>query len=466
MKKIALFLFLFTTIGTIFGQEIEGQWNGILKVQGTQLRIVLYINQTDSGFVATMDSPDQGAKGIPASQTTFEDSVLKVEVASLGANYEGVLTGESQIVGALKQRGITMPLTFTKAVLEKETVIRPQNPVEPYPYHTEEVKFINPKDQTVLAGTLTLPKKPGKFPVVVLISGSGAQNRNEELMEHKPFLILADQLTRSGIAVLRYDDRGTAQSTGDFTKATTSILATDVEAAIRYLLTRNEIDKKKMGLIGHSEGGSIASIVAAKCKDVRYIVLMAGPGMRGEELLLLQEEKIGKVSGLTEESLTRKIALNKGAFDIVVNTTNQETLEKELRAYLIKTVAVMPVEEKPEGISDELVVQHEIDQLTTPWFQEFLKQDPSLILRKVKCPVLALNGSKDLQVSAKENLTAIKSNLDKGGNDEVTIREYPNLNHLFQDCTTGSPAEYGEIQQTISPQVLNEISRWILRKTM
>jgi len=465
MKKIAMFFFLFILTGSLFGQEIEGQWNGILKFQGSQLRIVLTINKTDTGFVSSMDSPDQGAKDIPVNITTFEDSVLKVEVTSLGAKYEGVLTDESQIVGELKQMGITIPLTLTRVISDKATVIRPQNPVEPYPYHSEEVKFINPKDQTVLAGTLTLPKKSGKFPVVVLISGSGAQNRNEELMDHKPFLILADQLTRSDIAVLRYDDRGTAQSTGDFSKATTSILATDVEAAIRYLLTRNEIDKKKIGLIGHSEGSSIASIVAAKCKDVRFIVLMAGPGLRGEELLLLQEEKIGKVSGVTEASLSRRLALNKGAFDIIVNTTNPDVMGKELRDYLLKKVSDMPIEEKPEGISDELIVQNVIDQFTTPWFLEFLKYDPSLILRKVKCPVLALNGSKDLQVSAKENLTAIKTNLDKGGNDEVTIREYPNLNHLFQDCTTGSPAEYGVIQQTISSQVLNEISRWILRKT-
>lgn len=465
MKQILLILSLLMVAYAAYTQDITGQWNGLLKVQNTQLRVVFNVTKTDSGYVSTMDSPDQGAKGIPASQTSFENDLLKIEIAMAGIRYEGALTQSNQIVGEFRQSNYSIPLTLTRAVPEKEKIIRPQNPVEPYPYYTEEVSIVNPKDSTVLAGTLTLPNQNGIFPVVVLITGSGPQNRNEELMGHKPFLVLADHLTRNGIAVLRYDDRGTAKSTGHFSKATIPILATDVEAAINYLLTRKEIDKKKIGLIGHSEGGAIAPMVAAKRKEVRYIVLMAGPGMRGLELLLLQKELIGRVGGLDEEKLAKDHLAYKGAFDILVNSTDEETLKKDLKEYLLKLMAETPANEKPAGVSDEIFVNLQINQLASPWFQYFLKYDPSQILQKVKCPVLALNGGKDLQVPPRENLSAIKSGLEKGGNKNVTVREYPNLNHLFQECNTGSPSEYGEIQQTISPQVLNEISGWILRQS-
>lgn len=465
MKRITLFFFSLMATVTLLGQDIAGQWNGILKVQGSQLRIVFNVSKTDSGYVTTMDSPDQGAKGIPVSFTSFENSVLKIEAATIGMRYEGTQTQEDLIVGEFRQLAFSSPLTLTKSIPEKERATRPQDPTAPLPYVTEEVTFSNSIDNAILAGTLSLPEKTGKFPAVVLITGSGAQNRDEELMGHRPFLVLADHLTRNGIAVLRYDDRGTAQSTGDFLKATTKTFATDVDAAVRYLLTRKEIDKKKIGLIGHSEGGSIAPMVAAENKDIRFIVLMAGPGLRGEELLLLQGKLLAKAAGQSEEQIARNTSINKGAYEIIVNATDQERMKKELQAYLIKSVAEMPAEEKPSGIDDDLFVQQQVNQITSPWFQEFLKYDPTLILRKVHCPVLALNGAKDLQVPPRENLTAIKSNLEKGGNDEVTVREYPNLNHLFQECTTGLPKEYGEIEQTIAPQVLNEISDWILRKT-
>lgn len=465
MKRLAFILFIVMVANYLHAQDITGQWNGLLKVPGTQLRLVFHVNKTDSGYTSTMDSPDQSVRGIKVSLISFENDVLKIEVATGGIKYEGALTQDNQIVGEFRQSTFSAPLTLTRDVIEKEKVTRPQGPVEPYPYYTEEVDFTNPGDGTVLAGTLSLPGKEGKYPVVVLITGSGPQNRDEELMGHKPFLVLADHLTKNGIAVLRYDDRGTGKSTGDFSKATTPILATDVESAISYLLTRKEIDKKKIGLIGHSEGGIIAPMVAAKCKDVHYIVLMAGTGIKGNELLLLQQELIGRASGLTEAQMAKNKLSNKGAFDLVLNATNDETLKKDLKEYLLKLAQETPASEKPAGVSDEDVANRQMDQLTSPWVRYFIKYDPALILRKVKCPVLALNGSKDLQVPPRENLSAIKSGLEKGGNKEVTVREFPNLNHLFQECKTGSPTEYGEIQQTISPQVLNEISAWILRQT-
>ena len=465
MKNIGLIFIACMISNTFFGQEITGQWNGLLKVPGSQLRLVFNVNKTDTGYISTMDSPDQGAKGIQASMTSFQNSVLKIEVAVAGIRYEGALTQDNQIVGEFRQSTFSAPLVLTRTIPVKEKVVRPQDPVEPYPYYSEEVKFTNPKDNAILAGTLTLPAKDGKYPVVVLISGSGPQNRNEELMGHKPFLVLADFLTRNGIGVLRYDDRGTAASTGDFSKATTPILATDVEAAISYLLTRKEIDKKKIGLIGHSEGGIIAPMVAARCKNVHYIVLLAGTGIPGSELLLMQQELIGKASGFTAEKLANNKSINKGAFDILVNATNEESMKKDLKDYMLKVTAEAPANEKPAGVSDEDIVNQQVGQLTSPWFEYFLKYDPSQILQKVKCPVLALNGGKDLQVPPRENLSAIKLNLLKGGNKNVTVREYPNLNHLFQECKTGLPIEYGEIQQTMSPQVLNEIVSWIKNET-
>ncbi|MCZ8215835.1 MAG: alpha/beta hydrolase, partial [Cyclobacteriaceae bacterium] len=271
---------------TTLAQGINGQWNGLLKVQGTQLRVVFNIKQTENGLSATLDSPDQGAKGIPTTASSFENGVLKIAIANLTVEYEGTLGSDNIIVGTFKQAGQTFPMNLSKEKVEKEKIVRPQEPAKPYPYYSEDVTFENKSAGISLAGTLTLPKKEGIFPVVILISGSGPQNRDEELMGHKPFLVLSDHLTKNGIAVLRYDDRGTALSKGDFKTATSADFATDVEAAMAYLKTRKEINKKKIGLIGHSEGGLIAPMVASRSKDVSFIVLLAGPGIPGDSILL------------------------------------------------------------------------------------------------------------------------------------------------------------------------------------
>ncbi|NBP70884.1 MAG: alpha/beta hydrolase, partial [Cytophagia bacterium] len=263
---------------TTLAQDINGQWNGLLKVQGTQLRVVFNLKQTENGLSATLDSPDQGAKGIPTTASSFENGVLKIAIANLTVEYEGTLGSDNIIVGTFKQAGVAFPMNLSKEKIEKEKIVRPQEPAKPYPYYTEDVTFENKSAGISLAGTLTLPEKEGVFPVVILISGSGPQNRDEELMGHKPFLVLSDHLTKNGIAVLRYDDRGTALSKGDFKTATSVDFATDVEAAMAYLKTRKEINKKKMGLIGHSEGGLIAPMVASRSKDVSFMVLLAGPG--------------------------------------------------------------------------------------------------------------------------------------------------------------------------------------------
>jgi len=464
MKKAAAILVLAMAVFGAFGQEITGQWNGVLKVQGIQLRVVFNIAKTDKGYSSTMDSPDQGAKGIPVTATTFENSRLRIDLANLRIEYNGELK-DKKIVGIFKQNGMEFPMDLTKGIIEKEVVRRSQEPAKPYPYCSEEITFQNDKDKIQLAGTLTLPKKEGSFPAVILITGSGPQNRDEELMGHKPFLVLSDYLTRHGIAVLRYDDRGVAQSKGDFKTATTVDFASDVESAIAYLKTRREIDSKKIGLIGHSEGGIIAPMVAYQSKEVNFIVLLAGTGIRGDKLLLLQQELIAKVSGTAESKIKHSKEINSKAFEIVLKSKSTETLKEDLTKYLKETVRNNPDDSLPKGMTEEKFISLQVAQITNPWMQYFIKYDPAKALEKVKCPVLAVNGEKDLQVPARVNLPAIEKALKKGGNRNVTIREFPGLNHLFQECKTGSPAEYAGIEQTFSPVVMEEVAKWILQTT-
>jgi pimeloyl-ACP methyl ester carboxylesterase len=446
-----------------FGQDITGSWNGVLKIQGVQLRIAFNVSKTENGYTATMDSPDQNAKGIPVTSVTFENSNLKLAATALRMEYEGILKPEGIIEGTFKQAGLSVPLNLSREVVEKKEVIRPQEPKKPYPYVEEELTFRNSEAGITLAGTLTLPKKEGVFPVVVLITGSGAQNRNEELMGHKPFLVIADILTRNGIAVLRFDDRGTAASEGNFRTATSNDFATDVKAAVDYLMTRKEINKKEIGLIGHSEGGIIAPMVANSSKNVAFIVLLAGTGIPGDQLLLLQQELIGKASGTDERFLKEAKDINSVVFEMMKKSNSTDQLKADLTEFVKKKIKESP--DKPDGISEDSIVMTQVSQLISPWMLNFIKYDPAPALSKVKCPVLALNGAKDLQVPPKENLEAIQQALAKGGNKKVTAIELPGLNHLFQECKTGAPAEYGEIEQTISPVALNEILNWIKIQT-
>jgi fermentation-respiration switch protein FrsA (DUF1100 family) len=465
MKKLITYIFIFGTISAVFSQEVIGTWNGILKVQGMQLSLVFHVNKTDNGFSSTMDSPDQKAFGMPVTTTNFENSKLNIAIANPRIEYEGVLGTDGIIIGTFKQSGQSFPMNLSKGKVEKEVIKRPQEPKKPYSYYSEEVFFENKSANINLAGTLSLPTKEGVFPAVILISGSGAQNRDEELLGHKPFLVIADYLTKNGIAVLRFDDRGTAMSKGNYATATTLDFATDVEAAVQYLLTRKEIDQKKIGLIGHSEGGMIAPIVASKSKSVSFIVLLAGTGIPGDELLLLQQELIGRASGISENDLTKIKISNSEIFNIVNKASNPDQMRKDITDQITKSIKSDPESKIPEGISESDFIEMQVEQVTNPWMQFFIKYDPASALEKVKCPVLALNGDKDLQVPSKVNLDAINKALAKGGNKKVTSKELPNLNHLFQECKTGSPQEYSEIEQTFSPLALTEILNWIQVQT-
>ncbi len=463
-KPIITLLFLFISTIT-FSQEVIGDWNGILSFQGIQLRLVFHINLTDSGLMGTMDSPDQGARGIPVSSIDFNSPSLILKVANAGITYEGILNDSGSITGTFKQAGQSIPLNLFRKQVEKVNISRPQDPVKPYPYYSEKITFKNADAGINLSGTLTLPQKEGLFPAVILISGSGPQNRDEELMGHKPFLVLSDYLTKNGIAVLRYDDRGTFSSTGNFSKATSYDFSTDVEAAVKYLQTRNEINHKKIGLIGHSEGGIIAPLVASRCNQIAFIVLLAGTGISGDSLLFLQQQLISKAYGLDEDEIKEATDINREAFKIINNTKDSTELNKKLKNLISTAIDKNPKTKIPEGTSKEDFIRLQVEQLASPWMQYFLKYDPSTALKKVTVPVLALNGENDLQVPAKENIDAIKTALTLGGNKNVTTVILPGLNHLFQKSATGSPAEYALIEQTFSPDALSVILKWIIDQT-
>lgn len=347
----------------------------------------------------------------------------------------------------------------------KASINRPQEPSKPYPYYTEEVAFENMQAQVTLAGTLTLPSEEGNYPAVILISGSGAQNRDEEISGHKPFLIIADHLTKQGIAVLRYDDRGVGKSTGDFDAATTADFALDVRAALEFLKTRKEINSNKIGLIGHSEGGLIAPMVASDSPDVSFIVLLAGPGIEISKVLLTQQELIPRANGVSDSEIQEYILpVHKKAYQMIAKATDVGQLKTDLAKLIAESYDSAPADLMPSDISKEELISTQSEKWSSEWFRNLLIYDPESVLESVTCPVLALNGEKDLQVTPKENLSGIKNALKKGGNSNVTVEELPNLNHLFQNCETGSPAEYGKIKETFSPVALKEITDWIWKQ--
>lgn len=327
---------------------------------------------------------------------------------------------------------------------------RPQEPVPPFPYITESVSFTSEAGKVTLAGELTRPSTDAPCPAVVLVHGSGAHTRDEVIFLHKPFLLLADCLTRRGFAVLRYDKRGVGASTGDINTATTFSFADDAQAAVEFLKTRAGIDSKRIGVIGHSEGGMIAPVVASRSADVGFIVLLAGPGVTGEQILLTQIEALGKASGkMSKEQLAKAVSLAKSTYDILNREPDNEAAASEIQA--MRYLFGVPGKALNDGIST----------LTSPWFRGFVAFDPQPILEQVKCPVLALNGDKDLQVLAGENLKAIGVALVRGENSNVTLVMVPGVNHLFQSCTSGLPDEYGQIEETISPAVLDLIGSWL-----
>ena len=454
---------LFLFVGSLNAQNIEGSWEGKLKVQGIELRIVFNLNEADGVFEGTMDSPDQNAFGIPLSEVLVKGDSVTIKVNQAGISFLGKVEGPN-CIGTFKQGAFEVEMPLTKSTSEVKKLNRPQEPQPPFDYPIEEVQFYNKSADITLAGTLTLPNGDGPFPVVVLISGSGAQDRNEEIFGHKPFMVIADDFAKKGIAVLRFDDRGTAESEGNHAIATSADFATDVSAAVDYLKGRKEIDMDKIGLVGHSEGGVIAPMVQNMRDDIAFMILMAGSGVPGHELLLEQQRLIGLANGMIESQLEESAKVNSGLFQIIVNSTGSlEETSEELRKYLEESLKDNPSLSSAAPEEQKSYISGVIRGLNSPWMQYFLKYDPSKALEKTTCPVLAINGDLDLQVPAKMNLEAISQALDIAGNKQYETVEFPKLNHLFQECETGALSEYGKIEQTIAPIVLDTMSAWILK---
>ncbi len=443
---------------------VIGAWEGTLHAGTIDLRIVFHVASTPTGLSSTLDSPDQGAANLPTTSTTLAGDTLTITADNLHLTYTATLSPDhNTLTGTLTQNASNLPLTLTRVtnLADLAAPKRPQDPVPPFPYKSIDVTYTNPTAGDTLAATLTLPPGPGPFPAVLLIPGSGPHDRNEAIFGHKPFLVLADYLTRHGIAVLRYDDRGVGHSTGSIASATTSELATDAEAGLAYLRSRPEINPHRTGLLGHSEGGLIAPMIAAKDqpaarnKSVAFLVLLAAPGVPGSQVLPEQSRLIALAAGMSPDFATKVSADEAHLIDFVLQAEKSSTTPAAFDQQLRTSFATMLPANRVDAAAKAF---------STPWLRFFLSYDPATALSHVTCPVLALNGSKDVQVSAAQNLPAIRAALAAAGNTNVELEELPGLNHLFQPATTGSPNEYGKIETTIDPAVLAKISTWILQQ--
>ncbi len=449
MKKIILLFALLLSFSSF--AQVEGTWNGAIELPTNKLPFILHITTENNQLKATFDSPDQGGFGIEIPEIRFEENTLYLKHPAMMMVYKGLLENNSTIKGIFTQGGQSFKLDLTKGEFKRN---RPQEPQPPFNYKTEDVTFENKEAGIKLAGTLTMPNGKGKFPAVVLVSGSGPQDRNEEIFGHKPFLVIADYLTKNGYAVLRFDDRGVAASEGDFAKATVFDFASDTKAAIKYLKTVKEIDAKKIGVLGHSEGGSVAQIIASEDSSVNFIILMASLGIKGSDGLVLQNDAFAKAMGLPELTRTLNKKLNEKTYDIIMRNDSKEKANKELKEYYKTTVHY-------KNATDE-----ELDERIKGLYSEHIRQllifDPMNYLPKINCEVLAINGKKDLQVTSVENLAGIAKGL--GSKGKLQIISYDGLNHLFQPATTGLDTEYAEIETTIEPKVLEDISKWLNEK--
>lgn len=462
MRSFILYLsviFCFLT-GKSFAQ-IENTWVGVLEVAGMQFDIILHVTKTDNGIQTKMDIPKQGATGLKADESTYVDGAYTAAWSTPGIRIEGKINEEGQLETTFIQGPYNIPIVFKaeKEFSKLPRMERLQDPKPEFNYQIEEVEFYNSKDSVKLAGTFTSPHGVSQPPVVILVSGSGQQNRDEELFGHKPFWVIADYFANQGIAVLRYDDRGVGGSDAgkDLTKATTLDFARDAEAALDYLKKRGY---KHIGILGHSEGALIGAIIAAKRKDVDFLISMAGPGVPGDELLAMQTYKANIAMGVDEEvaQLNGRVTANIAKFAKEYkgdNLTQAMTTRLKLLIEDDSLTSVLPDEQK------EQIISSSVQMMSTPWMVQFVKLDPAEYLKKVKCPVLVLNGSLDVQVPADENIAAIQQALMKAKNKNVTVHKIEGLNHLMQPATTGAPAEYAQIEITIERSVMEMMAEWI-----
>lgn len=457
-----LFAFFFTD--KLFTQSpIIGHWEGSIDVMNQHIGMMIDFSQSGDSVTAAIDIPMQGATGLKLQKIRFEAPQIHFELPAgpTIAIFDGTHHGDS-IAGAFTQAGFQGSFVLKRAVrkeAEKEVDADA-------PYKKEEVVFTN--DTIKLAGTLTLPQSKGPHPAVSMITGSGPQNRDEELFGFKPFKVIADHFTRNGIAVLRYDDRGVGGSTGNTMQSTTVDFAADALAAVRYLQTRSEINHKQIGLCGHSEGGIVAPLAASQSKDVAFIILIAGTGVNGENILKMQTELIMRADSATEDEIAKALAMNSMIYSSLRTDRPLDSVKSELRKRILEDYEKLPDEQR-KFITDKdqyvhTVVEAQALSFTTPWFKHFLIHDPAPALEKARCPVLALFGQYDLQVPAETNKKAIQAALLKAKNRDVTMKIFPNANHLFLYTRTGSLKEYATMKKEFVPGFLETMSKWILEQ--
>lgn len=455
-KKSVFFGIILTALSAVssYGQtKFLGNWEGVLVAGPQKLKLIIHVTEDSTGYKGTLDSPDQGAFGIPLTSTEIKGDSLTVKNTGMGLTISAAyMSGKDSLYSDFVQGGAKFKINWGRSTSVYK-FNRPQTPKPPFPYKSEEVVFVNKKANDIkLAGTLTIPDNVKNPPAVILISGSGPQDRDEKLMEHQPFLVLADHLSRNGIAVLRYDDRGTAKSEGNFGGATSYDFSTDAEAALEFLRTRTDINISKIGLVGHSEGGMIAPMVASRNKNVNFIVLLAGPGITPDKLMLKQLEDYARGANAPEAEIEKMLNVNRTVFTAMRESNDNVSVESKLKNEL---------KEQNFANGNQDAINNFISSRLSPWFAYFIRFNPSEYLEKVECPVLALNGDLDKQVNAEMNLEGIRQSLTKGGNKDFTIKSLEGLNHLFQEAKTGLESEYIQIEQTMSPKVLEAVSEWI-----
>ena len=457
MKKFSLFLLTILFASILSAQNIAGTWSGVLSVPNAKLHIAFNIATQNSTYISTMDSPDQGAFGLTTTRTTFADNKLEIVATQLGLFYRGTLTGDS-IIGTFNQGGFAFPLVLKRS--EKSQSRYYQTPQEPFPYISEQVTIMNDKDGISLGGTFTHPQKGGRYATAILVAGSGPNDRDETIFGHKPFLVLADFLTRNGFAVIRYDKRGVGQSTGDYGKASITDFARDAASVLQFVNSRKDVDKEHIYVIGHSEGSIIAAMTASQHSEIDGIVSIAGPGIKGLEIIQDQNRISMTAQGMNPDSIEYLLAFNRNILQEIIAWDGSENGSTSLRKQLSSFWEHLPATTKNQ-IGQEAFVENNFKAMITPSYRSFLATDPVEWWAKIHCPVLAINGEKDTQVLAEKNLNAIRQALLKANNRNFVIKKYPQLNHLFQNCTTGFVNEYGTITQTISPQVLEDIVEWL-----
>lgn len=456
---LILAVFLCFSFLQIKAQNINGSWKGNIETPNSKLKVIFNIAEDENGELSIkFDVPEQGAFGLEVSEIKASTDSLHLKVPAILGALKGKFIATDSLAGEWSQAGQSFPLNLKNTGTPKESK-RPQTPKPPFAYLIEEVEYVNPKSGFKLAGTLTLPKEAKNCPAVVLITGSGAQDRDETLFEHKPFWVIADYFANNGIAVLRVDDRGIGGSEGNTSDVNSTDFATDVIAGVNFLSERDKINSSKIGLIGHSEGGMIAPLVANQSEDVAFIIMMAGLGIPGDSLLLEQTKLIAQTSGIPEQRVNYQLFQTQGIINILKKETEAKKRSESLRS------AITGGMYKQMDADRQKMVDTQLKQFDNNWFSFWVSYNPRSDLMQVKCPVLALNGEKDLQVPPNSNLPGIEKALTEGGNTKFKTMQLPNLNHLFQNCKTGLPQEYSQIEETIAPEVLQIMKDWILQTT-